>query len=210
MKRILFNLLVLVSLVAVAALLLAWRHTPWGFDEPSQRRIIVADEAWFVASRGPAIHLVRQRVTGDGHPSVRADPGRLGWWRVQTVLGHVRSVPFPADPKRGFLGFGWGTGDSARDTTAWSPTFRSASFSLVYQVLVVPYWALLLLAAAAPALWVRNWLRLRRRELVGQCPRCGYDLRASPDSTDVLAPRCPECGFAEGEEAETKVLVSRP
>jgi hypothetical protein len=49
----------------------------------------------------------------------------------------------------------------------------------------VPFYAVVLVTAALPALWLRN--RLRTRRVTGLCPVCGYDLRATPG-------RCPECG----------------
>ena len=55
---------------------------------------------------------------------------------------------------------------------------------------VAPHWFVALVTALLPARWLllseRRSLR-RRRAGRGLCPRCAYDLRASPE-------RCPECG----------------
>jgi hypothetical protein len=51
----------------------------------------------------------------------------------------------------------------------------------------MPFGAVALIFSILPALAVLSWQRRRRRIPQGICPRCGYDLRATPD-------RCPECG----------------
>ena len=51
----------------------------------------------------------------------------------------------------------------------------------------VPHGLVAALAMILPAVRTWSWLRRRHRHRVGLCPKCGYDLRATPG-------RCPECG----------------
>jgi len=62
---------------------------------------------------------------------------------------------------------------------------------------LIPHWFLALLFAILPALHLRALVRSRRLSRIGHCPRCGYDLRATPE-------RCPECG-TETEGPKLKI-----
>ena len=53
--------------------------------------------------------------------------------------------------------------------------------------ILFPHWAAVLVAALLPLNLITAQIRRRYRPLPGNCRRCGYDLRATPD-------RCPECG----------------
>jgi hypothetical protein len=61
-----------------------------------------------------------------------------------------------------------------------------------------PHWSMLLLTCFFPLLWLfRRW-KQRTRFKRGQCPQCGYDMRATPD-------RCPECGHSLPEKSEGEI-----
>jgi hypothetical protein len=89
------------------------------------------------------------------------------------------------DPASRFLGFGR-TKSTYMHSSLWSgrPSPRP------YTILAIPYYALLAATLMFPLIILT--LRTRRffrhlRKSKGQCPHCGYDLRATPD-------HCPECG----------------
>ena len=65
------------------------------------------------------------------------------------------------------------------------------SFQDLKRGLAFPCWLPAITFGVVPALWIRATRHRRRRERVGMCPQCGYDLRASRE-------RCPECGTVMG------------
>jgi hypothetical protein len=84
------------------------------------------------------------------------------------------------------LGFAWF--DGYLNVSNW----LSAEMPWRYRSLVIPYWFITLLTACPAIVLAVQTFRFRqrrRKQAIGVCPTCGYDLRASKD-------RCPECGTA--------------
>jgi hypothetical protein len=198
MQRRLVNVLTALSLAAFMAVAWLWAASPWGFDRTDEHRLTVGGDAYFLASRGGGLRVMRQRATTSGPGVETARPDRLGFWQIGPKGALTIATRFgPAEPEHRFLGFGWGRAQYRKTTdwigvrptgTGWSkPERQIMRYTLDYAVLAVPYWALLLATGLAPALWLRGRMRRRGRILGGRCARCGYDLRASPG-------RCPECG----------------
>jgi hypothetical protein len=70
--------------------------------------------------------------------------------------------------------------------------------------LTLPHYAVVLLFATLPALWLlrfRHPLRQHLRRRRGLCPTCGYDLRATPT-------HCPECGAPAPHASPARTPVS--
>ena len=141
MKRILFNLLVLLSAIVCAASASTWAvsrvrdHSITYYDGNSMRHL--------VSLRG-GVRAVRYQagfVYADGW-SYESGPAQREW-----VFGHP--------PTLTVLGFGWFLDTS----TEYSPGYVIPQWTVV-----VPYWFIVLLSSALPGRWVMLAYR-RRREL---------------------------------------------
>ena len=122
-----------------------------------------------------------------------AQPG-LNWQVLSPAPMDLSGLAPSADVLFDGLGFGMVKLHEPSDPGAAS----------VATVVLFPCWFAALVTGAYPALWLTRWRRealAARRRRAGQCARCGYDLRASPD-------RCPECGAAPDVTAAADAAVA--
>lgn len=94
-------------------------------------------------------------------------------------------APPPPQADR-WMWFGPGCKRPSMGRFSWWFDFK---YSPNYWSLYIPIWSCAALAALVAAVGWRLDAIARRRVRIGACPRCAYDLRASP----VGSP-CPECG----------------
>jgi hypothetical protein len=155
-------------------------------DGPSWRRLMV--QGW---SSGGGLRVVvftqgtttplPPPIPGVGRPPDWTPFGRRGWQASYTTYD---VAPYPLED---FMAHRWTWNgfqicyDADDSAATWK---RERSITL-------PAWFCSLLLAVLPAcsvaMFIRRSAASRAGERRGLCPRCGYDLRATPR-------RCPECG----------------
>ena len=129
---------------------------------------------WFEAA---VLRTPRLLTIGSPEAGVIAASAEYG---LIVAAGDLRPIPLTRPLRHGQDFF---------DRTAPGLLYRSVRRPQRVRQLWVAYWLAAAVTALLPAGWVvRRAVTARRdRRRLGLCPRCGYDLRATPG-------RCPECG----------------
>jgi hypothetical protein len=178
MRWRLFTLCSALSLLLCAAMCVLWARSYGLADQLLWQR---SDRAlWVHSARGRMV--LGRWVAGRSDVPLRGDQRGLKYTRdgagfAGNYLLFLNGEPGDIDTSWERSGFAW---------------YEKREMSgQIYAQWVAPFWFIALAAAALPLSWTatrwRSRFRDRRRQNIGLCPACGYDLRASPE-------RCPECG----------------
>jgi hypothetical protein len=171
LRRRLLNLLTALSLVLCVAAAVLWVRSHSVSDSVMYGS--GAGERGAQSLRGAIVVATTNRPHS---------PRTLRWDRFRgpqgSVWGSHRTLP-------NRLGFGY-----VAQAVALPPSSALDLPPVIQQrLLVVPLWFLVAVFASLPVLRLYTALRGRWTRRMGLCPRCAYDLRATPD-------HCPECGAA--------------
>lgn len=212
--RYTFNVLAAISLSLCAAMVVLWVQSfrEWyslSYHQVHDQPTEWVSSSWTLSTEPSCLYLQYDGPTS--WPRTEIMPGPLGEVRI-------------LERERPPAGFVWDR--QAADTEWDSAIDRSAlhwklgrfawaggdspHYYRTFRLLVIPIYALVIVAGALPVIWMWNCQRRRqaaRRIARNVCVKCGYDLRASPE-------RCPECGAevkgAKGPKEDTTPDSNRP
>ena len=139
-------------------------ETRWRTVGSSSGRLYAATWTNYARNYGQILHSYPRASVGSRALSVRGDSVQVPYTVGGLAVGTLNRSFYRIGP------FLFGTGTGGDDV-----------------FLVVPHWAPAALTLALPVAWLVRRRREYRNRMQGRCPKCGYDLRATPD-------RCPECG----------------
>jgi len=174
-KRILLNLTTVTSLLLCVAALVAWWRSWRAFQ-------VLTYTSWNEAERlrsswGFTLFDGRLFVERDFvlEPSTQYHNAAMDGWDYYGTTGDDL---IPSSPRY----FSWFQYKRYRDNAGGNYQAPVDSWSVGVRL-----WPVAVTMAVIPSLSIWRRICRKRNSRLGFCPRCGYDLRATPD-------RCPECG----------------
>jgi hypothetical protein len=180
-KRRLFNLLLVLSVLAFVLTVGLWLRSHWATDAvlyssqslDGQHGYDRAVDVWSL-SGSVSIVLSRYQTNLADVPLENRTP----YTKAVRWSGPVSGLPSTSYAEFQLLGFAYHP-----QTNVTPRQIKSTRW------LLIPYWSAALLTAALPITWCISASRRKRMQRREQrlCEICGYDLRATPE-------RCPECG----------------
>jgi hypothetical protein len=178
------------SLVLLAAVIVLWIRSYFRYDQFSFVHDTPTPQTWTrriytLRSSGGFMFIEYLRATQPAEPEhvrIMSEDAKQhgGWnWDHSPRVGPTFSVLALKNPT-----FWQRLGFELNDQ---KPHF-GGNADVIMPSVTFPDWFAAAIFAALPAQWLVAVRRRRRRDRRGLCPRCGYDLRSSPQ-------RCPECGL---------------
>jgi hypothetical protein len=176
--RHLFTVLSAVSLLLCVTTCVVWVRSYWISDFLHWYRPVVGREYGLINSRGQASFY---RASWKPDSDDLSNSGKFENLRHDNPVGLEGRIAHESFMSGGYV---YGPVMSFGIVSDWGGPKGIGRFEVM-----VPEWVLFAGLAVMPCIWVhRNRHELvHRRQRIGVCVRCGYDLRASPE-------RCPECG----------------
>lgn len=191
MKRHLFNLIAVVSLLLCVVAVGLWVRSYFRVDQFSDTRMDRDGADWYWWNRVASSRDGGVLVIDRGY-LVTTPRFADNWSHKPGEQYHVVSLPGVNAPRERFPVSHWFEFDARRKLKPIGSLTGPEILHMDALQFRMPYWIVVLVTGVLPAVWLVRRRREGRRTREGWCLRCGYDLRASPG-------RCPECGVVPSE-----------
>ena len=181
-RRVAFTIVCGLSLLLFVADVAVWIRSYWIRDIAGN--VTATGNGYLIQSIRGRLHIISDL---DGH-SAGGFHHRQDWLSPDAIWnGGMSGYPVKVE---------WHLGHIWQKYQRYHRTFLSGyggssqAMTTNHRLIVIPYWSPAVIFAVLPTIWIWRFMKYRHRRQVGHCPKCNYDLRATPQ-------RCPECGWRE-------------
>jgi hypothetical protein len=180
LPRLLFTSLCAISLVLAAATAAVWVRSHWVGDAI----------LWHTPATIEGVRVVEFHELMTGSGLMRWDTSYIRFSAKDAEQPWQYRRELPIHPTWGRRDPTWGDRLGFLNSYQFDAKANRYQWNIGGRSLCMPLWLAFLVFSIAPSFWLARKVaevRRRRRQRIGLCPNCGYDMSATPG-------RCPECG----------------